>query len=333
MMETDTITIEQLAGQRLMLGFDGTTLNTDLKKYIDTYKIGGLILFTRNIENPDQLRRLCTDAQAYAADCGQPPLFIAIDQEGGQVARLKAPFTEFPATPPLDSRAAADSFARISAAELKEVGINMNMAPVMDVNDPQIDSIMVKRAFSHDPDVVSEIGAAVINGLQTRQIMAVAKHFPGIGRTTLDSHLDQPVLEASKEKLATDLTPFSAAVDNHVAGIMLSHILYKALDPDLPASLSVKIAHDLLRKRMGYDGLVLTDDLDMGAISNHYEIDTAVDCILTADIDLILVCHKSPVQERAFDRICRWLAEESGHRLYGRQSLKRIMQLKQQYLY
>jgi len=332
MMKTDTFTLEQLAGQRLMLGFDGTTLNSDLKKRIDTFKVGGLILFTRNIQSPHQLRRLCSDAQAYAADCGLPPLFIAIDQEGGEVARLKAPFTEFPETPPLHSSAAADNFARITAAELKEVGINMNMAPVMDVNDPHIDSIMVKRAFSHDPDIVSEIGLAVINGLQARQVMAVAKHFPGIGRTTLDSHIDQPVLEASTKELATDLAPFSDAVDHQVVGIMLAHILYPALDPDLPASLSVKIARDLLRKRMGYDGLVLTDDLDMGAISNHFDIETAVECILTADIDLILVCHTGPAQDRAFTRTCRWLQKESGHRDSGRQSVQRIMRLKQQYL-
>lgn len=333
MMETDTFTIEQLAGQRLMVGFDGTDLSADLKNLISTYKVGGLILFTRNIESPNQLRDLCADVQAYAADAGQPPLFIAIDQEGGQVARLKAPFTEFPGTPPLKNRADAEDFARITADELTAVGINMNMAPVMDVNDPQIDSIMIKRAFSHDPDVVAEIGTAVIAGLQKRKIMAVAKHFPGIGRTTLDSHVDQPLLEASVNKLEADLAPFSAAINHHAAGIMLSHILYSALDLDLPASLSVKIARDLLRKRMGYDGLVLTDDLDMGAISNHFAIDTAVDCILTADIDLMLVCHKGPAQDLAFSRTCRWLARESGHRTRGRQSVKRIMRLKQQYLY
>ena len=332
-METATFTNAQLAGQRLMLGFDGTTLNTDLKQLIDRFKVGGLILFTRNVESPDQIRRLCSEVQAYAAACGQPPLFIAIDQEGGQVARLKAPFTEFPDTPPLNSSTAAENFARITAAELKEVGINMNMAPVMDVNDPHIDSIMLRRAFSHDPDIVSEIGVAVINGLQTRQIMAVAKHFPGIGRTTLDSHVDQPILDASTQELATDLTPFSAAVDSHVAGIMLSHIRYRALDPDFPASLSAKIVRNLLRRQMGYDGLVMTDDLDMGAISNHFDIDTAVECILAADIDLILICHKGPAQDLAFTRTCRWLEQESAHRKVGRQSVQRIMQLKQQYLY
>jgi len=332
MQDPTTFTTEQLAGQRLMVGFDGTALNADLKELIGTFKVGGLILFARNVETPDQVRNLCADVQACAAGSGQPPLFIAIDQEGGQVARLKAPFTEFPGTPPLKTETEADNFARITARELTGVGINMNMAPVMDVNDPEIESIMAGRAFSHNPDIVARIGAAVINGLQQGRVMAVAKHFPGIGRTTLDSHVDQPVLDADAGKLQTDLMPFRAAVENRAAGVMLSHILYSALDPDLPASLSVKIARDLLRRRMGHDGLVLTDDLDMGAISNHFDIDTAVNCILTADIDLILICHKGPAQAGAFVRACDWLAKEPDRRLRGLDSVKRILRFKQQYL-
>lgn len=327
-----TFDTKQLAGQRLMFGFDGTALNTDLKQLIGTFKVGGLILFARNIETPGQIRKLCGQAQAYAADCGQPPLFIAIDQEGGQVARLKAPFTQFPEKPPLKNRADAENFARITARELLDVGINMNMAPVMDVTDPTIDSIMIKRAFSQDPDIVADIGTAVIAGLQKRQVMAVAKHFPGIGRTTLDSHVDQPRLNTDADTLQTDLVPFTAAVDHRVAGMMLSHIRYSALDPDLPASLSVKIARDLLRHRMGYDGLVLTDDLDMGAITNYFDIDTAVDCILAADVDLILICHKSPAQGRAFARTCAWLEKESGQKMGGLKSVQRIMRFKKRYL-
>jgi len=332
MQDPATYSTEQLAGQRLMVGFDGTALNADLKALITTLKVGGLILFARNVETPDQIRNLCADAQAFAADCGQPPLFIAIDQEGGQVARLKPPFTQFPEKPPLKSEADAAKFARITARELLDAGINMNMAPVMDVADPTIDSVMLKRAFSHDPDIVAKIGAKVIAGLQKGRVMAVAKHFPGIGRTTLDSHIDQPILDADIEKLQVDLAPFAAAMDSRVAGMMLSHIRYSALDPDLPASLSAKIARDLLRNRMGYDGLVLTDDLDMGAISNYFDIGTAVDCILTADIDLILICHKGPAQGRAFARICTWLEKQSGRRLYGLDSAQRIMRLKRHYL-
>ncbi len=332
MHDPATFDTEQLAGQRLMVGFDGTTLNADLKQLIGTLKVGGLILFARNVETPDQIRQLCADAQAHAADCGQPPLFIAIDQEGGQVARLKAPFTQFPAKPPLKTRADAENFARVTARELSNVGINMNMAPVMDVTDPSIDSIMRKRAFSDNPDIVADIGTAVIAGLQKRQVMAIAKHFPGIGRTTLDSHLDLPILDADAKTLQADLVPFTAAVDRRVAGMMLSHIRYSALDPELPASLSVKIARDLLRHRMGFDGLVLTDDLDMGAISNYFDIDTAVDCILAADIDLILICHKGPSQNRAFARTCAWLEKESGRMMGGLNSVQRIIRFKRQYL-
>ncbi len=331
MHDPATYSTEQLAGQRLMVGFDGTTLNADLKELIATFKVGGLILFARNVDTPDQIRKLCADAQAYAADCGQPPLFIAIDQEGGQVARLKPPFTQFPEKPPLKSEADAEKFARITARELLDVGINMNMAPVMDVADPAIDSVMLQRAFSHAPDIVAGIGAKVITGLQKERVMAVAKHFPGIGRTTLDSHIDQPILDAEIETLQADLVPFATAMACRVAGMMLAHIRYSALDPELPASLSVKIARDLLRKRMGYDGLVMTDDLDMGAISNHFDIDTAVDCILTADIDLALICHKGPAQGRAFTRACTWLGKK-GPRLSGLNSVQRIMRFKQQYL-
>lgn len=332
MQDPTTFSTEQLAGQRLMAGFDGTVLNADLKLLIGTFKAGGLILFARNAETPDQIRNLCAQAQAYAADCGQPPLFIAIDQEGGQVARLKAPFTRFPEKPPLKNRADAENFARITARELTDVGINMNMAPVMDVNDPSIESVMRNRAFSHDADTVAQIGVTVIAGLQEKKVMAVAKHFPGIGRTTLDSHIDQPVLDADIETLQADLVPFAAAVDHQVAGMMLSHIRYSALDPELPASLSVKIARDLLRHRMGYDGLVLTDDLDMGAICNHFGINTAIDCILEADIDLILICHKGPAQAEAFARTCAWLAKAPGRRLRGLHSVERIMRFKRQYL-
>jgi beta-N-acetylhexosaminidase len=331
-MDPSKFSMEQLAGQRLMAGFDGTALNDDLKYLISTLKVGGLILFSRNVAEPDQIRALCADVQAFAVSCGQPPLFIAIDQEGGPVARLQEPFTLFPGTPPLKSKSDAENFARITSRELRGVGINMNMAPVLDVIDPDIDSIMIKRAFSNDPDIVANIGVAVINGLQKRNIMAVAKHFPGIGRTTLDSHVNQPVLDANAETLQTDLAPFEAAIENRVAGIMLSHILYSALDPDLPASLSVKISRDLLRNRMGYDGLVMTDDLDMGAIINHFDIDTAVDRIMAADIDLTLICHKGPALEQAFARTLAWLGKNTDHEMHGLKSVERILRFKNQYL-
>ena len=295
MTTLDGYSPEQMAGQRLMAGFDGTDFNGDLKFLIEELKVGGVILFSRNIETPGQLEALCRSAQACAAACGQPKLFIAVDQEGGRVARLKKPFTEFPGNPAMADAADADHFAAVTAAELRQVGINMNRAPVLDVAPRGFGSIMEGRAFGHDPGWVSRMGCRVIRGLQAGGVMAVAKHFPGIGRTVVDSHLDLPVVDLDMADLeAVDLPPFAAAVDAGVSGVMLSHILYRSVDPEWPASLSAVIARDLLRGRMGFDGLVLTDDLDMGAVHRHFGITEMIRRIVLADVDIALICHKGP---------------------------------------
>lgn len=324
----------QMAGQRLMIGFEGTDLNTDLKHLINTLKVGGIILFSLNIENQKQLNRLCASIQEYARSVGQPPLLIAIDQEGGTVARLKKPhFKEFPGIPKLKNESEAAAFAKEMADDLTGLGINMNMAPVLDVAPRDIESIMKKRTFGHDPDGVAKMGSIFIKHHQKNGIMAVAKHFPGIGRTTLDSHLDKPELDISADELQSfDLIPFHAALHHDVAAMMLSHIHYKKIDPDWPASLSPKIVSTLLRNRMGFDGIVMTDDLDMGAIVNHYDIYTAIEQILTADVDIALICHKGPNIEIAFEEIKKKITDDAQLKEKGMQSVFRIMQCKQQYL-
>nr|WP_306304163.1 glycoside hydrolase family 3 N-terminal domain-containing protein [Desulfosarcina cetonica] len=235
-----TPTIETIAGQRLMVGFDGTGFNDDLQFLIETLKVGGLILFSRNLETPTQIAQLCRDCQAAAARRGLPPLFIGIDQEGGLVARLKAPhFTVFPGNPSMRHVDDAAAFARVTADELHSIGVNMDMAPVLDVAPKEIDSVMVRRAFGSDPAWVARLGRTVIEGLQQRGIMAVGKHFPGIGRTVLDSHLALPDLDIDEKTLAAfDLVPFKAAMAADVAAMMLSHIRFTAIDPLWPASLS-----------------------------------------------------------------------------------------------
>lgn len=327
-----TLTDEKLAGQRLMAGFDGTGLSSDLKYLIDTLKVGGIILFSRNIESPKQLSGLCRSVQEYALSCGQPPLFIAIDQEGGAVARLKWPFTEFRARPPVTDIKDADHLAGVMAWELAAMGINMNMAPVMDVAPKTMKSIMAGRAFSHDPHKVSELGCRVIEIFQRHSIMAVAKHFPGIGRTVTDSHEDLPFMDGDRDELHSfDLVPFKAAVRQNAAGMMLSHILYRKIDPQWPASLSVCIAKDLLRERMGYKGLVMTDDLDMGAIGKHYDMETSIRRILLADIDIVLICHKGPNIGIARDAILRGMQEEKSLWDGCKTSVRRILEKKRIY--
>ncbi len=324
---------EFMAGQRLMVGFDGTGFNDDLKFLIGTLQVGGLILFARNLGAPEQIRQLCRDCQACAGRFGLPPLFIAIDQEGGQVARLKPPFTQFAGNPAMKDPEDAVHFARVTAMELKHLGVNMNMAPVLDVAPDGVESIMAGRVFGSDPGWVSDMGMTVIDHLQQRGIMAVAKHFPGIGRTVLDSHLALPDLDVDAKALTdVDLIPFQSAIQGNVAGIMLSHIRYTGIDPAWPASLSPAITADLLRRKMAYDGVVMTDDLDMGAIKPCHDIDTAVGQILMADVDIALICHKGPDIEAACEKIRRSLADDAHLRRMGLHSVERVLQLKRAYL-
>ena len=332
-MDITSFTPEQSAGQRLMVGFDGIELNAELKFLIDTLKVGGIILFSRNLIDPEQIKNLCVSMQSYARSCGQPPLLIAIDQEGGQVARLKEPFTQFPGNSKMKGPEDAVYFAKTTATELLEVGINMNMAPVLDVAPEGINSVMAERAFGPDPGWVSEQGRVVIEHLQAENIMAVAKHFPGIGRTVLDSHFELPDLDIDVDAMqGFDLFPFKTAISHDVAGIMLSHIRYTRIDPDWPASLSKTIVDDLLRQEMGYDGVVMTDDLDMGAIAKHYDLNTAIQQILAADIDITLICHAGPNIEKAFKEILDVQKRSQKMQALGMKSLERIMRLKKKYL-
>lgn len=331
-MNTGRLTQQQICGQRIMAGFNGTEMNPELEYLISEIKAGGIILFSRNIESPEQVKTLCREAQKKAAESGQPPLFIAVDQEGGVVARLKEPFTLFPeGNPGMASVDDADRFAQITSDELKEVGFNMDMAPVMDVEPDGFTGIMERRVFKGDADRVAEMGGRIISGLQANGIMAVAKHFPGIGRTTLDSHLTLPVLDMDEETFRqTDLVPFQASVEKEVAGMMLSHIRYDFLDPDWPASLSEKIVRELLRAEMGYDGVVMTDDLDMKAIT--VDIETSVNRIIRADVDIALICHQSDDIETAYRCFLKDYSHSTDAAEACEKSVSRILNLKKQYL-
>ncbi|MCP4023649.1 MAG: beta-N-acetylhexosaminidase [Desulfobacteraceae bacterium] len=330
-MDQYQFTPETLAGQRLMFGFDGTMLNDDLKFLIKHLNACGIILFKRNIQTPSQVKDLCGSAQRYAALCGLPPLFIAVDQEGGTVARLKEGFTVFPGNPHIQTIEDAKNFSQITADELKSVGINMNFAPVLDVVPDKVDSIMKKRAFEGGPGTVAKLGSCVINHLQKNKIMAVAKHFPGIGRTVKDSHFHLPVLNIDYKTLKkTDLVPFMAAVKEDVTGIMLSHISYPSLDADFQASLSEKIVQSVLRRDLGYKGIIMTDDLDMEAIQT--DINTCMFQMLWAGIDVALICHKGPAIEKAYNEICRLIQENESLMEMGKESMNRILNYKKEYL-
>ncbi len=326
-----THSLEFVAGQKLMVGFDGMAITSDLEYLITDLRVGGVILFSRNVGDPEQLSRLCHRIQRCAAKAGQPPVFIAVDQEGGEVARLQEPFTVFPGNDHIATEAAAAGFGRTVAYELGSVGINMNMAPVLDVAFDPAASVMKRRSFGADPELVGRLGCEIIKQLQAGGVMAVGKHFPGIGRTVLDSHEVRPELDLGLEALKQDLRPFQMAITAGVAGIMLSHILYPRLDPRQPASLSATIV-DLLRTELGFTGLIITDDLDMGAIRNHDTIAPAVRRIMASDVDITLICHRSPDVETARDVMIGCLETNDGIRKAAAASVDRILRLKRTYL-
>lgn len=336
MYKIDSLTDEQLAGQRLMVGFRSKVLDEELRFMIEKMHVGGLILFKRNVSDPSQLAELCRAAQALARENGNPKLVISIDQEGGPVARLGPPFTVFPGNRAIGeagSDAAATEFGTITARELTDVGINMNFAPVLDVVPHGLDSVMADRVFGEDPELVAHLGSVVIETLQANGISATAKHFPGIGRTTVDSHVDLPYLDVERQALdSTDLAPFAAAIRSGVEAVMLSHVVYRDLDPAWPASLSAIIARDLLRKTMGFEGVAITDDLDMGAVDKHFDVDAIVRRISDAGIDIALICHGRNKAEAAYEALLKAVRESEEARTKATASVQRILNMKRKYM-
>lgn len=331
-INVNDLTNEQLAGQRLMIGFYGTELTQELAYHICHHHIGGVILFKRNLIEPLQIKELCSSIQELATSSGNPSLLIAVDQEGGKVARLTEPFfTKFAGNPFIKEYGDAVEFATITAKELKSVGITMNLAPVLDVVPEGVHGIMSERVFGTDPYQVAELGQVVIETMQNNGILATAKHFPGIGRTIDDSHIDLPVLSnvTISELESFDLIPFYAAIRSQVSTIMLAHIRYDSIDPIYPASLSTQIAKHLLRDHMGFDGVVITDDLDMGAIKKHFDLKTIIRKILEADIDIALICHSNSDVNLAFEEIIYNYEQSSELRTHAEKSWHRIQKIKQ----
>ncbi len=283
-------------GSLFMAGMPGPELDGATEALIRDHCLGGVILFARNIENPIQLASLCHNLQETAMKQHGAPLFLAVDQEGGRVARLKEPFTLFPGNSaigndprPMDR---AMEFGIITAREMTLVGLNMNMAPVVDVRWGEPEKHLDGRIFSDDPEKVALLGQTVVKSLQENGVMAVAKHFPGLGRATLDPHHHLPTIDASTGEIEEiNLPPFRAVIEQDVSAVMTSHAIYSAFDPMYPGTLSNKIITGLLRKKLGFEGLIITDDLEMGAIKKGWGVAKGAVAAFEAGSDLFLICE------------------------------------------
>jgi beta-N-acetylhexosaminidase len=278
-----------------MVGFPGPEPPPDVLDWIGRGQVGGVILFSQNITGPSQVRRLCETLQEAAAEApgGGPPLWVAVDQEGGWVVRLEAPFTVPPPAEELARQGpeAVADLARRLALELRCVGINMNLAPVLDVNTNPANPIISERAFSADPEECARLGRAYIEALQGAGCAACGKHFPGHGDTATDSHQVLPVLTHDRERLeAVELIPFRSAVEAGVTSVMTAHILLPRLDPEEVATFSRPIIEGLLRDGLGHTGVVITDDLDMRAVADEHSCEVGAVKAIRAGCDVALVC-------------------------------------------
>lgn len=325
--------LRERVGQLFMLGFTGTAVTPEVAELLATCKPGGVILFSRNLESVEQIVALTNDLERRAP---RPPLLVAIDQEGGRVCRLPAEFTIFPACRRLarcESSELAYAAAAVTAAELRAVGITMNMAPVLDVDTNPANPIIGDRSFGGDPELVCELGLATVFGLQNGRVVACGKHFPGHGDTAADSHLALPVVAAPRERLeGVELRPFRAAVARGLAAVMTAHVLYPALDEKLPATLSPAILTGLLRQGMTFDGLVLTDDLEMRAITDHYGVGEAAVRAIQAGADILLVCKDRDRAVAAVEAVERAVTDGAVPEARIEDSLRRIARVKERFL-
>ena len=315
-------------GQLLMIGIHGKTLNDDAKFMLNEYRVGGIILFDRNMESKDQVKSLITDINKTGKSAGLTPLFIGIDQEGGAVARMedrliKVPPAEELGKEPIEQ---AVSLAKQSGTELKDLGFNINFAPVADLG------LTYGRSFSTNPDDVVRYASAVGKAYDEAGLWYSYKHFPGIGKTDVDLHADTSVVPVSKETLLNEDTKVFVDLIKqskpNTYAIMVSHAMYPQIDPDHPSSLSKAIITDWLRKDMGYNGVVVTDDMDMGALAKHYTFgDMAVQSIL-AGSDILLVCHEYEHMQEAYNGLMKAVKDGRISKERLDESVKRILLMK-----
>ena len=315
-------------GQLLMIGIHGKTLNDDAKFMLNEYRVGGIILFDRNMESKDQVKSLITDINKTGKSAGLTPLFIGIDQEGGAVARMEDQLIKVPPAEELGKEPIeqAVSLAKQSGTELKDLGFNINFAPVADLG------LTYGRSFSTNPDDVVRYASAVGNAYDEAGLWYSYKHFPGIGKTDVDLHADTSVVPVSKETLLNEDTKVFVDLIKqskpNTYAIMVSHAMYPQIDPDHPSSLSKAIITDWLRKDMGYNGVVVTDDMDMGALAKHYTFgDMAVQSIL-AGSDILLVCHEYEHMQEAYNGLMKAVKDGQISKERLDESVKRILLMK-----
>jgi beta-N-acetylhexosaminidase len=327
------MSLEDKIGQMILAGISGTKMDTNAKKLISQFHVGGIIFYKSNFETPEQAVQLVN--QLKAGNSSTLPLFLGIDQEGGRVTRLPGGLFNFPPNNQIGKVNDPEFSYKIGTLlghEVKEFGLNLDFAPVLDINSNPNNPVIGDRSFGNNSEIVSTLGIQTMKGIQSQNIIPTIKHFPGHGDTSIDSHLELPIVNKSLMELKVlELIPFERAIDHGADVVMVAHILLPKLDKTNPASMSKAIISDLLRKQLSFKGVIITDDMTMGAITEHFDIGKAAVESVKAGSDIILVGHDYNNVVKITSSLIT--AVENGEISEQRlnESIERIIQLKRKY--
>lgn len=327
------MTLEEKIGQLFVCGFQGTEPTEAIKDMIQTYKVGGVIYFSRNVESPKQVHEMSLRLKAISKEINDTPLFVGMDQEGGMVARLTEGITLVPGNMALgavDDEALTEAVTTISGQELRALGVNMNFAPSIDVNNNPDNPVIGVRSFGDQPGRVGDLGIAAVKGYQAAGICSSVKHFPGHGDTSADSHFALPSIPHDKKRVnEVELVPFKKAITYGTDMVMTAHIVFPEIETSgKPATLSYEMLTGMLRQTLGYDGVIVTDCLEMEAISETYGTDHAAVMAMEAGADLLLISHTQERQQAAIKAVKEAVREGRLSEERIDQSVGRILALK-----
>ena len=327
--------LRRKVGQLFMVGFDALEANDHIIRMIREQRVGGIVLFRRNVYTPEQVSTLCQQLQEINATVSDEPLLIALDQEGGMVMRVEQGMTPIPAAMAFQAAGSVDSCEKLNAIngdEIRQIGINMFLAPVLDVNNNRNNPVIGLRAYDEEPNNVIKYGMAAVRGLRSAGMIATAKHFPGHGDTSTDTHYDIASVPHDRARLnAVELAPFKAAIAEGVDAIMTAHVMFPAieLDINLPATLSKAVLTDLLRGEMGFKGVVISDCLEMAAISEGVGVAQGAVATLQAGSDIVLISHQEERQLAAIEMVIQAVLRGDISMARIDEALARVRQLKQ----